>query len=305
MDAHRNIDMEAEMGGKPPTGREPEAVTTAPFGATPNVGATPVPDMRPTPDAKSSMWTAGVIGIVTIAAIVWAISDVTSLPEQAPKIALESGAATAPGVAADSTAPSQHTPVAALAPSQAATPAPPAQASMPTAPRSAGPVTPVYRVAERPEHAMPGQAAAYAARPGPTTPVYGASERATSNAPVAAANAFAPRKAVARDTRVVTTRDTPARSVPERAARPVKAGTAANQRLANDARIRSGVLERLAANRATIYGRIGVESQDAVVRLTGYTQTSDQALRAEREARKVRGVRSVRNEIRPRIGGAR
>ena len=51
-------------------------------------------------------------------------------------------------------------------------------------------------------------------------------------------------------------------------------------------------------------GKIGVESVDRVVTLSGYTLTSGQAYRAGRDARSVEGVRSVRNEIRPRVGGS-
>ncbi len=216
-----------------------------------------------------SAWTAGVIGIITTAAIVWAISDVASLPEPGPKVAIDS-AATATSAAAESKAPSQPSPVAAApAMPQAGEPATPVQVSMPAAPRRDGPVTPVYI--------------------------------ATNATP----NMSAPEMAVARDTRAVAARETQIRRVQERAARPAKATAVVDQRTVTDAQIRSRVLGRLAANRATIYGRIGVESRDSVVRLTGYTQTAGQAERAEREARKVRGVRAVRNEIRPRIGGSR
>lgn len=198
-------------------------------------------------DGKSGIWTAAVIGTLTVGAIVWAMSDVAPVP--APV-----AVAVAPSPTAAATPTTEGaTPVAAIAqPTEAVRPPPPAA---PVVPRAAA-----TRVAVK----------------DPT----------------------APRKPAGKERQAVT---------PVAARHETKSaqGTAASRRMANDARIRSGVMERLAANRATIYGRIGVESQDAVVRLTGYTQTSGQALRAEREARKVRGVRSVRNEIRPRIGGSR
>ena len=53
-----------------------------------------------------------------------------------------------------------------------------------------------------------------------------------------------------------------------------------------------------------ISGKVGVESHDAVVTLTGYTVTAAQAYRAERTARGIEGVRAVDNRIRARIGGS-
>jgi len=58
------------------------------------------------------------------------------------------------------------------------------------------------------------------------------------------------------------------------------------------------------ATAPNISGKIGVESQDAVVTLTGYTATAAQAQRAGRYAGSVEGVRSVQNEIRGRVGGS-
>jgi hypothetical protein len=70
-----------------------------------------------------------------------------------------------------------------------------------------------------------------------------------------------------------------------------------------DERIQSQVMERI-AGMANASGRIGVESHDAVVTLTGYTVTAAQAYRVERTARGVEGVRAVDNQIRARIGGS-
>ncbi len=201
------------------------------------------------PKTNPSFWTAAVIGSLTIAAIVWAISDVASLPS-APE-----------AVAAASVLPAVPRP----APAVAAAPAQPA------APDKA------------PVDSIP------VADPAATVQV------APPAAPIRVAAPAAPR---------LTRPAGPDRRAPPKAEKSRQA-TEERQRLVNDTRIRTGVIERLAANRATIHGRIGVESRDAVVRLTGYTQTAGQAQRAEREARKVRGVRAVRNEIRPRIGGSR
>jgi hypothetical protein len=75
------------------------------------------------------------------------------------------------------------------------------------------------------------------------------------------------------------------------------------RRLTLDERIQSQVMDKLASNER-LGGKIGVESHDAVVRLTGYTRTVGQAWRAESDARSVIGVRYVQNEIRPRVGGS-
>jgi hypothetical protein len=75
------------------------------------------------------------------------------------------------------------------------------------------------------------------------------------------------------------------------------------RRLSEDERIQAVVMDRI-ANNPRISGKIGVESNDSVVKLTGYTRTSGQAWHAERDARSVVGVRYVQNEIRPRVGGS-
>ena len=79
--------------------------------------------------------------------------------------------------------------------------------------------------------------------------------------------------------------------------------TVEERRLTEDERIQAQVMDRL-ANAQRISGKIGVESHDAVVTLTGYTSTAGQAYRAGREAGSVMGVKYVQNEIRPRIGGS-
>jgi hypothetical protein len=75
------------------------------------------------------------------------------------------------------------------------------------------------------------------------------------------------------------------------------------RRLSEDERIQAAVMDKLASN-PRLSGKIGVESHDAVVRLSGYTSTSGQAFRAGNEARSVIGVKYVQNEIRPRVGGS-
>ena len=70
-----------------------------------------------------------------------------------------------------------------------------------------------------------------------------------------------------------------------------------------DERIQSEVMDRI-ANNPNLSGKIGVESHDSVVRLSGWTRTVGQARAAERDARSVLGVRYVENEIRPRVGGS-
>ena len=76
------------------------------------------------------------------------------------------------------------------------------------------------------------------------------------------------------------------------------------KRLTLDQRIKGDVMDRLTDGTMNISGKIGVESHDAVVVLTGYTSTAGQAQRAARAAGSVTGVKSVQNEIRPRVGGS-
>ncbi len=73
--------------------------------------------------------------------------------------------------------------------------------------------------------------------------------------------------------------------------------------LSLDERIQAAVMDTLATT-PDLDGKIGVESEDAVVTLTGFTYTRGQAWRAERAAASVKGVRYVQNQIRPRIGGS-
>ena len=79
--------------------------------------------------------------------------------------------------------------------------------------------------------------------------------------------------------------------------------TVEERRLSNDERIQSQVMDKLASSEH-LTGKIGVESNDSVVRLSGWTNTSGQAWRAGRYAGSIEGVKYVQNEIRPRIGGS-
>jgi len=78
--------------------------------------------------------------------------------------------------------------------------------------------------------------------------------------------------------------------------------TIEERRLTLDERIQGNVMDVLLSQ--NLSGKIGVESQDAVVTLTGYTTTVGQAQRAGRYAASVEGVRAVQNQIRPRVGGS-
>jgi hypothetical protein len=79
--------------------------------------------------------------------------------------------------------------------------------------------------------------------------------------------------------------------------------TIEERRLSLDERIQGDVMDAL-LHAPNISGKIGVESRDAVVTLTGYTSTRGQAYRAGNAAGGVMGVKYVQNEIRPRIGGS-
>ena len=79
--------------------------------------------------------------------------------------------------------------------------------------------------------------------------------------------------------------------------------TVEERRLTLDERIQGDVMDAI-YNSPNISGKIGVESHNAVVTLTGYTMTGGQAWRAARTAGSIQGVRYVQNEIRPRLGSS-
>jgi osmotically-inducible protein OsmY len=78
--------------------------------------------------------------------------------------------------------------------------------------------------------------------------------------------------------------------------------TIERRRLSEDERIQSVVMDAL-QNSGPLTGKIGVESHQSVVTLTGWTNTVGQAERAGRYARGVTGVKTVQNLIRARVGG--
>ena len=121
-------------------------------------------------------------------------------------------------------------------------------------------------------------------------------------APVVVSEKSEPIDALSPNERVILAADERA-PVIERSTIAQPAITIEQRRLSNDERIQAQVMDRIAGMR-NLSGKIGVESHDAVVRLTGYTATSGQAYRAGREASSVMGVKYVQNEIRPRVGGS-
>lgn len=89
--------------------------------------------------------------------------------------------------------------------------------------------------------------------------------------------------------------------VPQVAASAEPPITITEQRITEDERIQGEVMELLARNDG-LTGKVGVESRDRIVMLSGYLLTSGQVWRAGRNAGTVTGVRYVVNEIRPRMG---
>ena len=79
--------------------------------------------------------------------------------------------------------------------------------------------------------------------------------------------------------------------------------TVTEQRLTVDERIQADVMDVIRRNE-TLTGKVGVESNDQVVTLSGWLVNSGQIMRANRDARSVDGVRDVVNEIRPKVGPA-
>ena len=73
------------------------------------------------------------------------------------------------------------------------------------------------------------------------------------------------------------------------------------RRLDPDKRLQQAVM-RAITRQPNLSGQIAVEARDSVVRLSGWTLTPGQSLRAEKAAARVEGVRHVLNEIRPRMG---
>ena len=132
---------------------------------------------------------------------------------------------------------------------------------------------------------------------------------ASPSRPVALHDSLAPDETVVTDTPAAVAGDAPAAPVEDRSIVADRASVAQpslnieQRRLSRDQRIQADVMDKLAMNR-NLSGKIGVESHDAVVTLTGYTSTAGQAWRAGRDARSVVGVRYVDNQVRARVGGS-
>jgi len=149
--------------------------------------------------------------------------------------------------------------------------------------------------------ALVGALAAVAATAWATSDAYYPAPRSTSiDAPVVAQGVVPAEDSLSPNERIVAAPQT----VPVVDRSIAQPGiTVESRRLTLDERIQSQVMDKLASN-DRLGGKIGVESHDAVVRLTGYTRTVGQAWRAERDARSVIGVKYVQNEIRARVGGS-
>ena len=77
--------------------------------------------------------------------------------------------------------------------------------------------------------------------------------------------------------------------------------TVTGQRSTLDQRIQADVMNVLARSPG-LAGKVGVESKDQVVNLSGHLATPGQVWRAGHYASQVQGVRYVVNEIRPQVG---
>lgn len=71
-----------------------------------------------------------------------------------------------------------------------------------------------------------------------------------------------------------------------------------------DLLITRGVVDALSQD-TRLAGRIGVETLDGDVELSGIVTTAGQSRQAERDAMSVSGVRHVHNELATRIGGGK
>ena len=73
--------------------------------------------------------------------------------------------------------------------------------------------------------------------------------------------------------------------------------------LSEDQAITRDVVDTLVTN-PRLSGRIGVETRNNTVSLTGRVATPGQVRAAERDAKSVPGVREVQSELRPSVGGS-
>ena len=132
-------------------------------------------------------------------------------------------------------------------------------------------------------------------------PIVVAEPPATVNAPAAVSAPIAASETLSPNETIVVKEETTI--VKTEASLPQPSITVEERRLSNDERIQLTVMDLL-RNNDRLSGKIGVESNDSVVRLSGWTVTAGQARRAGQAAYSVQGVRHVENEIRPRIGGS-
>jgi hyperosmotically inducible periplasmic protein len=136
--------------------------------------------------------------------------------------------------------------------------------------------------------------------------LYTTEEYVAAEEPAAPANdVVAPNESLSPNESVVTTNDTSATKAAPIEERSVAQPpiTVETRRLTDDERIQAQVMDKLASN-PNLSGKIGVEANDAVVRLSGWTSTVGQAYRAGLDAGSITGVKYVQNEIRPRVGGS-
>ena len=128
-----------------------------------------------------------------------------------------------------------------------------------------------------------------------------AEEKAAYNEPLPANDALPSDDALASNERVMPIE---AVAMPaEPASAPQPRITVEQRRLTTDQRIQAQLMDVI-AQAPNMSGQIGVESNNAVVTLSGWTATSGQARRAVRYAYAIEGVRDVQSEIRPRVGGS-
>jgi hyperosmotically inducible protein len=79
---------------------------------------------------------------------------------------------------------------------------------------------------------------------------------------------------------------------------PVQAADRSVGEKLDDAKITTAVKTKLTADRMKNLVDVSVETDDGVVRLTGKVPTPEDKFEAERIARRTKGVREVRNELR-------
>ena len=71
----------------------------------------------------------------------------------------------------------------------------------------------------------------------------------------------------------------------------------------DDAKITASVKAKLTAEKAANFTKIGVETNNNVVSLTGEVDSKDQKEKAEKIAKQVNGVKRVDNKLQIKAGG--